>query len=98
MLSQDLPPLEFILACDGPLAPALDVLISSFAAGYPRLFRVVRLPKQAGLGPVLREGLRYCSSDYVARMDSDDIAWPDRCGKQLRYMRERNLDLCGAMV
>ncbi|MDR0451335.1 MAG: glycosyltransferase [Treponema sp.] len=98
MLSQDLPPLEFILVCDGPLTPALDALLTSFAAGYPDLFRVIRLPKQAGLGPVLREGLRYCSAGYVARMDSDDISRPDRCGKQLRYMREQNLDLCGAMV
>jgi glycosyltransferase involved in cell wall biosynthesis len=98
MLSQDVPPLEFVLVCDGPLTPDLDALLAAFTAAHPGLFRILRLPEQSGTGPALREGLRLCTAGYVARMDSDDIARPDRCGKQLRYMRERNLDLCGAMI
>jgi glycosyltransferase involved in cell wall biosynthesis len=98
MLFQDLPPSQFVLVCDGPLTPALDTLITSFTAARPDLFRVLRLPERLGQGIALREGLRHCTADYVARMDSDDISRPDRCGRQLRYMREQNLDLCGAMV
>ncbi|MDR0998350.1 MAG: glycosyltransferase, partial [Treponema sp.] len=98
MLSQDIPPLEFVLVCDGPLTPDLDALLATFIAAHPGLFRILRLPEQSGPGSALREGLRLCTTNYVARMDSDDIARSDRCGKQLRYMRERNLDLCGAMI
>jgi glycosyltransferase involved in cell wall biosynthesis len=98
MLVQDLPPAEFVLICDGPLTPALDALTVSFAAARPGLFRIVRLPEPSGLGIALGEGLLHCTTEYIARMDSDDIALPGRCGKQLSFMREQGLDLCGSAV
>ena len=50
------------------------------------VFRVVRLTENQGLGKALNEGLGHCSCEWIARMDTDDLAAPDRCEKQLRYL------------
>jgi glycosyltransferase involved in cell wall biosynthesis len=52
---------------------------------HPELRSVV-LPKNQGLGLALREGLQHCNYDLVARMDSDDIAKPERFAKELAYL------------
>ena len=44
---------------------------------------VIRLAKNGGLGNALNEGIKHCKDELVARMDSDDIAYPDRCEKQI---------------
>ncbi len=49
-------------------------------------FRVVRLAENQGLGKALNKGLRHCTCEWIARMDTDDLAAPDRCEKQLRYL------------
>ena len=51
-------------------------------------FRVVRLAENGGLGKALNEGLRHCSCEWIARMDTDDLAAPDRCERQLRYLEK----------
>jgi glycosyltransferase involved in cell wall biosynthesis len=43
------------------------------------------------LGKALNEGLKHCSYDIVARMDTDDIAKPDRFEKQKRHFETRTL-------
>jgi glycosyltransferase involved in cell wall biosynthesis len=41
-----------------------------------------------GLGNALNTGIKCCSYNIVARMDSDDVCFPDRFEKQLRYLSE----------
>ena len=36
--------------------------------------KIVQLPYNQGLGKALNEGLKHCTYDIVARMDTDDIA------------------------
>lgn len=52
------------------------------------IFRVVCLPENGGLGKALNEGLKYCSCEWIARMDTDDLSAPDRCEKQLKFLEE----------
>ncbi len=73
---------EIVLVCDGPLTAGLDQVI----ARYGEALTVVRLPKNRGLGAALSEGLEHCSCQWVARMDSDDISFRDRCARQLAYL------------
>ena len=47
------------------------------------MIKIVRLPQNQGLGPALAEGIRHCSWELVARMDTDDISRRDRFEKQL---------------
>ncbi len=43
-----------------------------------------------GLVSALNYGLSYCAAPLVARMDADDIMYPDRLLKQYEYMRQRH--------
>ena len=71
---------EVVLVKDGPLTEELNEIIVSYACRYPFL-KIVSFSKNQGLGKALNEGLKHCSHDIVARMDTDDIAKPDRFEK-----------------
>ena len=95
---QTLLPTEIILVKDGPLTAELDAIVSDYAVRYPVL-KVVALPQNQGLGRALNEGLKNCSYDIVARMDTDDISKPDRFEKQIAVFRKHpELDLVGAWI
>lgn len=45
----------------------------------------------------LNIGLQHCKSEYVARMDSDDISHPDRIEQQVHFLNEnKNVVVCGS--
>ncbi len=99
MLRQTVPPEEFILVCDGPLSQALNAVIADFCSREPDLFRIVRLPENQGLGTALNAGLAVCRTELVARMDSDDIALPDRMERQLAMLEQHpEIDVLGGQV
>jgi glycosyltransferase involved in cell wall biosynthesis len=98
ILNQTLPAKELVLVCDGPLSSSLDKVIDQYVSNHKGFFRVIRFKTHMGLGPALREGLMHCNHEYIARMDSDDISCPDRCEKQLAFMKERQLDLCSGVI
>ena len=63
------------------------------------VFQVVRLAENGGLGKALNEGLRHCYCEWIARMDTDDLAAPDRCEKQLRYLeRHPEVDVLSGTI
>ncbi len=85
--AQTLKPDEIVLVEDGALPEALEAVVKSFEEKADTIRRkVVRLPENILLGRALREGLKACSEDLVARMDSDDIAVPERFELQLQYL------------
>lgn len=47
---------------------------------------VCRNESRLGLTASLNRGLAHCHTPYVARMDSDDLALPQRLARQLAYM------------
>lgn len=91
-------PGEFVLVCDGPLPEPLERVIHSFENSHGE-FRVLRLPENRGLWSALDEGIRICSHEIIIRMDSDDIALPERCEKQLRYLEDHpEVDVCSGQI
>ena len=78
---------ELVIVEDGPLSCDLHSVIERFQSTLNIL--TVRLPQNVGLACALNEGLKYCSHDLVARMDTDDVALPDRFEKQLAFMESR---------
>ena len=92
MLKQTVPPREFVLVCDGPLSLELEKIIAKLTREWPQTMTILRLPEQKGLGIALREGVLACRCGIVARMDSDDIALPQRMELQLAALEE-NLEL-----
>lgn len=77
---------EIVLVQDGPLTPELEDVIHA----YKRDLNIVSVPldENQGLASALNTGLKHCRAPLVARMDSDDIALPERFEKQLAFMQE----------
>lgn len=90
---------DFVLVCDGPLNPELDAVIAAKQQEMGKVLNVVRLAENAGLGNALNEGIKHCKNDLVARMDSDDIAYPDRCKKQIDVFNAHpEVSICSGIV
>ena len=91
-------PTEVVLVEDGPLTCELNNVISEFLDKGLKI-EIVRLAKNQGLGKALNEGLKHCSYDLVARMDTDDIAKPDRFERQIIAFRDHpELEVVGAWI
>lgn len=83
IFDQTVPTNDFVLVCDGDLTDGLNSVIDEMKAKFGDILNVVRLPQNVGLGKALNEGINHCKNDLVARMDSDDISFLNRCEKQL---------------
>ena len=98
IFTQTLMPDEVVLVKDGPLTDELDQVIEGYCRRYP-ILKVVPLAQNQGLGKALNEGLKHCSYDLVARMDTDDIAKPYRFEKQASVFESHpELDVVGAWI
>lgn len=98
LFAQTLLPNEIILVKDGPVTPELDGVVGTFVANHPEM-RVVALKENMGLGKALNEGLKYCSYDLVARMDTDDICKLNRFERQVEFMEKHpEVDVVGAWI
>ncbi len=99
MIKQTVQPDEIVIVKDGPLTEELDAVIGEYERNYPNLFHIVVSDVNIGLGKALNLGLNACRNELVARMDTDDIAKPKRCEKQLKMLNENiELDLLGSSV
>lgn len=94
---QTLKPSEIILVEDGPLTDELDKEIKFFMQSAP--VKIISLTQNQGLGRALNEGLKHCTYELVARMDTDDISKSDRFEKQIGYMTQHpNVSVCSAWI
>lgn len=90
---------DFVLVCDGPLTKALDEVIFEYENKYPDFFHAFRLPENIGTGECANRGIELCKNNYIVKMDSDDIALPQRCEKQIALMQMHpDIDMCGAYI
>lgn len=98
IFNQTVRPTEVVLVEDGPLTPELYELIEEYLRKYPEL-KLVKLAKNKGLGNALNEGLKHCSYELVARMDTDDICKPYRFEKQIKLFEVHpDYDVVGAWI
>lgn len=51
-----------------------------------------------GAGGAANVGIAAASGEIVARMDADDIALPERFAKQLAWMQQTSIDICGTCI
>lgn len=77
---------EIICVYDGPIPKELDEVVIKWAAKLP--IKTIKLEMNVGLGNALNEGLKYCSYNFVARMDTDDICVKTRFAEQVAYLEE----------
>jgi Glycosyltransferases, probably involved in cell wall biogenesis len=98
IFSQTLRPKEVVLVEDGALGDELESVIMFYKEKYD-FTKVIKIEQNVGLGRALNEGLKYCSNDIVARMDSDDIAMPERMARQLEvFDRCSDIDVVSCWI
>jgi glycosyltransferase involved in cell wall biosynthesis len=98
ILAQTIPPDEILILKDGPLTPQLEETLENFKSNN-KAIKTVSYKVNRGLGPVLADGVILAKNNLIARMDSDDIAAPDRCEMQLEcFKNSPNLDIVGCNV
>lgn len=85
---QTLQPSEIVLVIDGPVGEALKKVVARWENKINII--QVQLEKNIGLGLALAEGMKHCSYEYIARMDTDDICLPERFQRQMKFLMENS--------
>lgn len=99
MLNQTLKPDEIVLVIDGEIPDKLIEIVNNYNNENNDLFKIIPLKSNVGLGKALDIGLKECSNELVARMDTDDISLATRCEKQVaRFNNNPTLDIVGTMI
>lgn len=99
VLNNTLIPDEIVLVEDGPLTKELYDVINFFKNEYIDKIKLVKLEKNMGLGTALSIGLKECSHEIVARMDTDDVCDKYRFEKQIEYIiKHKNIDVIGSNI
>ncbi|AZA14528.1 glycosyltransferase [Corynebacterium choanae] len=89
---------EIIIVIDGPIGQDLQQVIATFTRQVP-VATVLSRGKNEGAGIASNAGLAQVSSMWLARLDADDIAYPARLEKQLRYLAAHpDIDVLGTAM
>ncbi|WP_292660622.1 glycosyltransferase [Nitratifractor sp.] len=87
--------------CDGPVDPEIEKYLETERV-RGRIAYLGRRRENLGLAKSLNELLERVMEEgheYIARMDADDIAVPDRFRKQLRYLETHpEIDVVGGAI
>lgn len=95
IINQTLSDFEFLIINDGSTDHSEEI-IKSFDDS-----RIVYIKnnKNKGIVETLNDGLAISKGKYIARMDADDIAFPDRLEQQLKFMLAHpNCKICGSQA
>lgn len=97
IVANTIQPTEVVLVCDGKLTAELEQVIDDYQHKLPMY--LLRLESNVGLGLALQAGLQYCTYEWVARFDADDICCEDRFAKHIDFLQKNpNIDIFGGQI
>jgi glycosyltransferase involved in cell wall biosynthesis len=85
---QTLRPNEIILIEDGELSKELYKVCEFWKTKMGDVLKIIKLKTNRGLTKALNIGLNYCTCEFIARMDTDDISSSKRFEKQVRFLNK----------
>lgn len=88
IINQTYTDFELLIIDDG----SQDRTISIVREYYDSRIRLICNPKNLGVGGARQVGLMHAKGEYIAILDSDDIAYPQRLEIQYHYL-EKNKDI-----
>jgi len=92
-------PSQIVLVKDGILTADLNAVIERYDNLYRGMFTIVPLLTNQGLGDALNEGLKQCSYEWIARMDSDDICIENRFEIQIDFInKHKDISVTGGYI
>lgn len=95
ILDQTFRDFEFIIVDDGSQDGTWEI-VQEYASRDPRV-RSLRNERNRGFPASLNRGLKAARSEWIARMDADDIACPERLARQMAFLAEHPaVDVLGA--
>ena len=96
ILNQTFDEFEFIIICDGD-KEEYDFIKNNYS--YDKRIVLLYHIRNMGLAKSLNDGIAKSRGKYIARMDSDDISYPNRIDVQYRFMeKNKNIFLCSTFA
>jgi glycosyltransferase involved in cell wall biosynthesis len=98
ILNQTFSNFEFIIINDNPTCQLNKCLLNEYKHKDKRII-IINNDNNIGLTKSLNIGLHYAKGKYIARMDADDIAFPNRFKMQYSFMEaNKNVIVCGTQI
>ncbi len=95
ILKQSHANLELILVQDGPLPGKLIEALSQIACNDARV-SCIAFETSRGPSAARNAGIKVARGKYIAFLDADDVAAPERIARQLAFIESEGLDACGS--
>ncbi len=85
-LDQIKKPDEVVIVLDGDVSTEITQILDTTFKQIHIKHQIVKNKKQMGLAYSLNHGLEFCTKEWIARMDADDIALPERFATQMSFL------------
>lgn len=76
-----------LIICNDCSTDESQKILDNYSIRYPEKFLIIKNEKNMRLAYSLNKCLEYVNTEFVARMDADDISTPQRIEKQLEFLK-----------